>query len=151
MGLLDDAEDRRFEAERHRENSGRLAIASATFTSKGQGTWQHNKRVAFGATFTERPMVTYGAVCDIDDLADELNLDPEDVVLPLSSGYVSDWDQDDRGFYLGCWVAASVGFRHIDMAIAGGPVEAEAMPVIEHHFTFSAIGIKDIPPDLPDD
>lgn len=146
MALTDDLEHQRQEVDRHRENSGRLAQVHAVFESTGQGTTQHEKRINFELTFIEKPIVSYGCSIDMDALEDLLATDMEaevdDTPIPLSTGYVTAWDQDERDFYVGCWVAASVMFSPLSL------VSAEVMPVIEHNFLFSGIGIKDIPPEL---
>ena len=81
----------------------------------------------------------------MDTRADALGLDPDDVVpLPHCTPYVTEWDQDERGFYVGAWVAVVVSFGPLDT------VDIGAQPGIEHHFTFSGIAIKDIPIDLDD-
>lgn len=145
MTLLDDVDRRRERAARDVENSARLAHAYATFYSQGQGTIQHPKRVKFGVTFIEKPYVGYANVVDVNELADELGVeDTDDVPLPICTGYVIEWDQDDRDFYTGCWIAARVHFADADA------VPEDATPEIEHHFTFQAIAMKDVPTDSRD-
>lgn len=144
MTLMEDLDARRERAAQDKENSARLAHSYATFTTTGQGSIQHPKRVAFDTTFTEKPFVQHGCVVDVDALGDALGQDSEDVTLPLVTGYVTEWDQDDRDFYVGCWIGARVAFLPDDL------VDVEAQPSIEHHFTFSAIAIKDIPTDYTD-
>lgn len=139
--LLEEQERRREEVARHRENRARLAQSFAVFVTNGQGTNQYEERLPFALTFIEKPVVSYGSACDIEDLADLLGTDPDLTPLPLSSGHVVEWDQDERGFYTGCWVAVRVSFPSIDM------VDPTALTSVEHHFTFSAIAMKDIPVD----
>ena len=145
-GLIDEFDQLRREREmRDRENGARLAKSFAVFRTTGQGSHQYEERVDFGLTFIEKPVVAYGSFCDIDDLADVQNLeDADETPLPVTSGFVVNWDRDERDFYIGCWVAVRVNFPTID------EVDPEAMPEMEHHFTFSAIGMKDVPPDLTD-
>jgi hypothetical protein len=143
--LLDDLDRRRERANRDAENSARLAQAYAVFTTEGQGTNQFEERVSFGLTFVEKPIVGYASMCDIEELADILEVDVEEVPLPVCAGYVTHWDQDERDFYTGCWIAARVSFPSLDL------VDVQALPIIEHHFTFSAIGMKDIPPNMEDE
>lgn len=142
MGLLDDLDKRRGQVEITNENSARLAHAYGTATTTGQGTCQVEDSIEFGTAFVELPHVSHCSVVDIDDLSDLLGV--EDPPLPHVSGFVTDWDQDERGFYVGAWVAAKVSFDTLDA------VDIAAQPVIEHHFTFSAIAIKDIPIDVTD-
>lgn len=138
MGTLDDIDRRREEVARDRENSARLAHSYATFVTTGIGSIQYAKRVKFGLTFIERPIVSYAAQFDIDELADLLDIEnADDIDLPMCSGFVVNWEQDERDFYTGCWVAVRI--------------DADPVPMeIEHHFTFAAIGLKDIPPDATD-
>lgn len=112
MTLIEDLDKRRERANQNAENSARLAQSYATFITTGVGSYQHHKRVKFGTTFIEQPMVSYGCVVDIEALADALGYgeDSEDIPLPLCTGYVTEWDQDDRGFYIGCWIAVRVWF-----------------------------------------
>lgn len=145
MGILDDVDRRREREQQTRENSARMAQAYAVFHTEGQGTHQYEERVNFGLTFTEKPVVAYGSACDIDDLAELLDIeDSDDTPLPVTAGFVTQWDQDERDFYTGCWVAVRVNFPTIDA------VDPEALPYVEHHFTWSAIAMKDVPPDLSD-
>lgn len=134
-------EEARAELARHRENRARLAVAYARFDSDGQGTIEFETRVDFGLTFVEEPFPTYGAKVDLDALGDALGLDEDTTPpLPLSTGYVTEWDTDDRGFYTGAWVAATVWDP------SGTILDAD-IP-ITHYFTFQAVGMKDIPLDV---
>ena len=144
--FFDDLEQRIAEKEAIRENSARLASAYSAYKSTGQGSVQFARRTDFELTFIERPFVAYGAVIDLDDLADLLNLDPgDDIPIPLVSGFVTEWDVDERGFYIGAWVACRVQFP------TGTPaVPPDTAVKVEHHFTFQAIAMKDIPLDVRD-
>lgn len=145
MGLLDDVDRRRERELQTRENSARLAHSSAVLTTTGLGTHHFEERVEFGVTFIEKPAVAYGSACDVDAVADALELeDADETPLPLAAGYVVAWDQDERDFYIGCWVSVKVGFPWDDL------IDADVQPTIEHHFTFAAIALKDVPPDLTD-
>lgn len=157
MGLIDDLDKRRERAAQDGENSARLAQSYAVFKTVGLGTSQYEPRVPFGLTFTEKPVVAYGSECDVEELADLLPIgegatgaeDADDVVLPQCTGFVVDWDQDERGFYTGCWVGAVVSFPPSNRYPY--PDELNEVQVeVGHHFTFSAIGMKDIPPDQSD-
>lgn len=137
-------ENQRSEQARHRENSARLALAFARFETTGQGTIEFEERVDFGLTFIEEPFITYGCQIDLDNLGDQLGLDEKDTPpLPQATGYVTDWDTDDRGFYTGAWMAATV----YDPTLS---IPANVEILIDHHFTFQAVGLKDIPLDLTD-
>lgn len=137
-------EQARAELARHRENSARLALAFAKFESTGQGTVEFEERVDFGLTFIEKPYITYACEIDLDELANQVgSTEDETPVLPLVSGYVTEWDIDDRGFYTGAWMAAVV----FDPS---GVLPTDVQIVIDHHFTFTAIAIKDVPLDVTD-
>lgn len=148
MTLMDELERKRERATRDAENSARLAQAYAVFTSVGQGSTQYKKRVPFGLTFTEKPVISYAAEVDSDELRDVLEDyfegdPPEDdssLSFPQCTGFVTSWDRDERDFYVGCWIAANVrleGIPDVDVSVS-------------HHFTFSGIAMKDIPPDQED-
>lgn len=134
---FDALERRRAEISRHRENSARRAEVSAKFETVGAGAKEFEDRIDFGLTYTEEPHVAYGSALDLDHLAELLDLAPgTDPPLPLCSGMVTDWDRDDRDFYVGAWVAVRVFFPEA--------VTVDEL-VMSHYFTFSAIAIKDIP------
>lgn len=140
MGLLDDLDRRRETAARNRENSGRLAQAYFSFTSTGQGTLEYEERVDFGGViFTELPYVEDSAVVDTQVLKELVGR----VAMPQCTGYVTEWDSTEKeGFYSGCWVAVRVDFPLVEMLDYTLPV------VVDHHFTFTGNGIKDIEPEL---
>ena len=143
--MFEDLEYRRAEIERHRENSARLAQAFAKFQSTGQGSTEFVDVVDFGLTFIEEPFVSYGAQLDLDALSELMSVDPSVTPqMPLSTGYVTGWEQNDRGFYTGAWVAVTVHF-----ASASG-VASTVNVHMQHHFTFTAIALKDVPLDVRD-
>lgn len=147
MGWLDELDKRRGQVEITAENSARLAHAYGSATTTGQGTVQIEDRIDFQTAFVEMPYLSGDSLVDMDALADVLGLDPEvvdDIPLPHCSRFVVEWDQDDRDFYIGAWVAVKVSFDSLD------GVATDAQPVITHHFTFSAIALKDIPLDASD-
>jgi hypothetical protein len=138
--MSDYLEQRRAEVERHRENSARGAQAFAVFTATGQGSVEFPDVVDFGLTFVDQPMVSVGVVIDADELRDALELDEDaDLPIPVITGFVTDWDRDDRDYYTGAWCAASVYFPPAYLI----PTELE--PSFDMHFTFTATAIKDIP------
>ena len=138
---LDDLERQRAELDRHAENSARLAEAFARFTTTAQGSIEFGERVAFGVTFTEEPYMSYGAYIDLDELDDKMGNTPSSLTpqMPLTSGFVTDWDRDDRGFYVGAWVGVRVWY----------PYESGVSPDLDfsmsHHFSFKAVAMKDVP------
>lgn len=140
MAILDDFDNRRETDNRNRENASRLAMANAVFTTTGIGSVQYEDRVPFGLSFIEEPIVSYGSGTDVDDLADLLNLDDtDDVPMPITSGLVVNWDQDENDWYIGAWVAVRVWFPD--------SIDASIAIQVEHHFTFQGIATKSIPVD----
>lgn len=126
------------EQERHRENRGRLAFSSARAQSKGAGVFEFEERHDFGTVFVERPIVSYGAELDIDEIRRGLGVGDDALFeLPQSTGYVVDWDRTEKGHYAGAWVAVSV--RYPD-----DYTTAELMIQIFHSWMFAAIGIKEL-------
>lgn len=128
-------------AYRNRENRGRRAGVYANYDTTGQGALLFAKRIDFGLLYIHEPWVSYGARVDIDDVRDALGLEEDDAptALPLSSGFVTDYDIDRSGNYVGAWVAVSVSYPD---AI---PVDAQID--IRHYFSFEAIALKDVPFD----
>ena len=141
--FFDDLERRRSDIERNQENSSRVAEAFARFRSTGLGSIEFGERVDFGLTFIEEPYMSYGYYIDLDDLDNLLGNELGNATppLPICSGAVTDWDRDDRGFYVGAWVAVRVWF----------PYEANVWPEMEvemfHHYSFKAVAMKDVPID----
>src|SRR5689334_218491 len=125
MALLDDLDRRRETANRHRENSGRLAQAYASFTSTGEGTLEYEERIDFNIIFTERPFVSHTCVMDTASLKNLIGR----VVLPHVTAYVTEWDTDEKDFYTGCWVAVRVDFPMLEQVDYNTPV------VVDHDFT----------------
>lgn len=167
MPLIDDLESRRVEAERHKDNSARPAASYARFTTTGQGTIEHPDRIKFDLTFIEEPVMAYGNFVDIDKMHElQVTRNP---ILPVCTGYVTEWDVNDRGFYTGCWIAVRVYFGYEDFGIpitTVDPTQADVNTAlnetrkaavekmnqaeIQHYFTFQGVGIKDIPLDVTD-
>jgi hypothetical protein len=149
MGLLDELDARRERTQQDHENSSRLAQSYAEITTEGAGTTHIEKRIDFGLTFIEKPAVTYACEIDLDKLADAEDIaDSGDVELPTCTGFVIDWDRDERDFYLGAWVSITVYFPS---SISGsGATLPAGVPEIIHHFTFAAVAMKDLPVDNTD-
>lgn len=107
------------------ENSARLAFAWGTSTTTGPGAQVHEKSIDFGLTFVEKPMFAYGFVAiDVDF----------ETYFPQSVGFVTGWEQDARGLYIGAHVGVNV------LTSAGD--------ILEHHFSFIGTGMKDIAIDV---
>lgn len=138
MPLLDNLDRRREEAQRHRENSGRLCQAYANFESTGLGSFEFEDRIDFTVIFTEKPYVSYAAVVDTNGVKDLVGR----VALPQTTGYVTEWDTDEKELYTGCWVAVRIDFPVFEM------IDYETGVVVDHHFTFTGVAIKDVPPEL---
>lgn len=154
--LFEELEQQRADLDRHRENAARLAQAFAKFESTGQGSIEFDRRCTFDLTFIEQPYITYGCEIDLEELADLLGTGVADTPpLPMASGYVTDWDTDERGFYTGCWCAVSVHYAW--NSATGDTPELEqaqlellrvAKVYMRHHFTFTGMAMKDIPIDV---
>lgn len=126
---------------RHRENRGRLAHVFADYVSQGQGAVEFEERVDFGLTYIHQPWPTYGSSVDPDAVRDLLDLGPsDDVPLPQATGFVTEWDVDDRGLYRGCWVAISVLYPTYDANLP-----ADAQIEVGHYFLFTGTALKDVP------
>ena len=142
-----DLENRRGDVERHRENSGRLAQVVARYHSSGQGSIEFTHRVDFGLTFITKPMMQYGSEIDLDDLDERLDLDynkNQSPPVPLTAGYVTSWDRNSRGYYVGAFVGARVYYPPEDLIPRDFTVE------VIHHYRFTTVAMKDVPVDLTD-
>lgn len=115
--------DRERWREQNAENSARLAFAWGVSTTTGPGAQVHDKAIKFGLTFVEKPMFSYGFIIVSSD-------DFDAGYFPDSKGFVTDWEQDGRGLYVGAHVGVNV------MCLAGD--------VIEHHFEFKGTALKDV-------
>ena len=144
--MFEDLEVRRAEIDRHRENSARLASAFAKFETTGQGFVEFKDVIDFGCTFTEEPYPAYGSRVDLEALEDLLQqeavVDKAPPPVPITSGVVTEWDQDDKGYYIGAWVGVRVFFPYEDAVPLDLDVPAE------HYFTFTGVAIKDVPIDV---
>lgn len=141
--IVEELDDRRHLSDQVQENSARLAQAFATFDTTGQGSKEFDERCTFGVTFIEKPIVAYCSELDMDVLADMQNVEAGEMpILPITSGFVTEWDTDERGFYTGCWVAVRVYFPYEDLIDITMRVE------FTHNFTFSAVALKDVPVDV---
>lgn len=153
MELHEELSQHENERQRHRENAARLATVQSRYFTEGQGSVEFAERVDFDCTFVEEPFLSYGARIDLDALANLLNLGPEaDVPMPLTAGYVTEWDRDERDFYVGAWVGVRVHFPLV--LVLGSPTTPPApepevpatTPVeVTHYFSFAGIAMKDVP------
>lgn len=145
-----DMEKRRSEVNRHGENTPRLAQAWATWRTQGWGETAFPKCHNFDLTFAERPFVSYSNVILRNSL-DASTYDVDDVLVdtrfPRCFGGVYQWRQTSRGFYTGAWCYVVVETASAFVAA----LYPEPGYTIQHHFTFSGIGIKELPEyDLDD-
>lgn len=150
--MFEEQERRRSESLRHLENKGRLASVYARYKTTGSGTMTFSKRVDFGLIFIEEPFMSYGCSVDLDEIDNASDSGPEDdnddetYNLPQCTGFVTEWDQDERGYYRGAYVAVSI------LPIGAGTELVEFVGDLRHYFTFAANAIKDFPvPDVDDD
>lgn len=137
--MADGLERRRAEDARNYENRTRLAFADHSFNVSGAGIIEFPESARFELSFLKRPKVAFGVIMDMDELADQLDVDGTPP-MPLITGYVTDWDQNDKGFYTGAWCGVNVYWT------TPPPEDFE----FEIDFTFSGIGIKDIDPEVRD-
>lgn len=141
MTFKSDNPRRQAEMERARnaENKGRRAGVFAKYDTTGQGVVEFDQRLSFDLTYVQEPFVSYGCKIDTDALRDVLNLGSDDALpaMPLATGYVTDWDQDRNGNYIGCWVAVTVYYPPA--------LPTSAQIAMEHFFSFDAVALKDIP------
>lgn len=100
-GPLQAMEGHRAFVERTKENSARLASATAAIVSHGDGEFLIQDPVLFGCVFTEQPTVAYGYLLDDEEL-------PDDVPLPRASGFVRKWVRNADGYFTGAHVALTV-------------------------------------------
>lgn len=145
-------------AKMHAENKGRPAMTKVVFTTTGVGSVQFEDCADFDCTYIEEPVFSHGAVIDFDgweQLLEDENYQAQDgeggspTPLPTVSGFVTQWEQDDNGFYVGAWCAARVMFTydHPDPVTGLDPFEQIIsqhlqMPEIQHHFRFEGVAIK---------
>lgn len=140
MADFNELQRREAEIARNKENKARLAGVYAEFDTEGMGTVEFSDRINFGLRFVQKPFPAYAAEIDPDLVRDAVeDEDDGDVLLPQTSGFVTEWDRDEKGHYVGAWVAVAVTYPD------SIPVDAQ-IPVT-HYFTFTAVAIKEIPVD----
>lgn len=136
--MVEALERRRAEDARNYENRTRTAHASQTFEVEGSGVVEIPKVAAFGLTYIERPFVSVGFIIDLDELALAYDLNDQAVPpVPIITGFVTDWDLNDRGWYVGAWCGVNIYWT------TGPPPEPFPFQV---DFNFRGIGIKDVDP-----
>jgi hypothetical protein len=120
------------------ENSARLAQHYANYQTAGWGEFTDPHVIHFDATFYDEPWVSYGYSIDGDTLIDTR--------FPRACGFVYRWKQDERGYFLGCWLAFTVDTQ--------SPFIPSTVPdpgyTLIHKFVFTGRALKDIDPSLAD-
>jgi hypothetical protein len=127
------------ELARHRENAGRLAVCQKEWVTTGQGVVEVEDRFDFGLIFVDKPFPSFGCEIDPDDVRDVLALEPDVTppVLPQVTVYVSEWDRDERGHYVGCWVSIAVLYP--------APIPVDAQIAVRHGLQLQGLALKEIP------
>lgn len=126
--IVDAMEQRRGYIESLRQNTSRLAQSYNSCVTYGNGRLRLADEIEFHCTFIEQPVVAYGASVT-SELAEN--------DYPMCTGGVFKWRVDSRGFYVGCYVFVTVDCD-------------EDYPTVVHDFTFTGIGMKDLPDHLLD-
>lgn len=121
---------------RHQQNRGRLATSVSKFSSVGQGSFEFEDVADFDVPFIEEPWFSYGAQLDMDDW--EAEMGSETPPLPLTSGFVTLFERDASGLYVGAFVAVRVHFPDGDL------VPQQATPRVDHVFRFEAVALKSL-------
>lgn len=139
---LEDVARRDAERRRHRENKGRMAGVYTYASSTGQGYVEYDELIDFGLTYIEQPFVSVGHVLDLDELRVLLGMDADDpfVELPQCTGFVSQWEQDVKGNYIGAYLAVQISW--------GSGIPFDAQVEIQHSFSFHGVAIKSIPDEV---
>lgn len=135
--------------ERHRaaldrdaENRSREAWSAKRFDISGVGFAEFPKAASFGLAFLDQPFVTTGFVLDTDELRDALGVaDNEDPPMPMVAGFVTEYDLNENGFYVGAWCAVNIQW-------AVEPPDPELGFTFQVDFTWRGIGIKDVNPEV---
>jgi hypothetical protein len=129
-------EMRRRRVSQDQENSARLAQTFAFYTTTGWGEFKDPEVINFDCTFIHEPYIAHGYSTNGDKL-----------VLtryPRAWGFVFQWKQDNRGYYVGAWVATVVETQAFDIPTT----ELDPGYSIDHSFTFTGIAIKDLQVEL---
>lgn len=121
--------------EQARENRARQAFSWGRYESVGWGEWSYPDVLEFGVTFVREPIVTYGYSVEDSESLDRL---------PMSTGGVFRWRQNDKGYYTGAHV-----FVVVDQFVqpSDNPDYASQLPLVVHSFMFTETAIKDIDVD----
>lgn len=134
------SEIQRAALERNKENRARLAIVSGRFTAQGEGLAEFDDGVDFALAYLDMPYVMTGVHFDLDeaDLA-------EGTLPPQVTGFVTDWDQNEQGFYTGAYCAAVITWGTDGSSDVVIPDGFE----LQIDFTFAGMAMKDVDPQVP--
>lgn len=143
MGYFEEQLRQQATATRNAENRARGAAVFGSATSQGQGFIEWPDLIEFGLTFVQPPWVSCGHSLDADSIRHDLDLE-DDADLPplLISGYVTEWERDEHGFWTGAYVGATV---HFDTMAVPADFQVEVI----HMFRFEGVAMKDVPVTLP--
>lgn len=164
MSFFREQEIARRTSRMHAENHGRLAVNRARFTTAGWGSYEFEEIADFDATFIEEPTLSVGFQMEADEWREALedagyvasNIETEgtslDIPFPVVSGFVTTWEQDDNGYYVGAYCAASVQFvppfydpetlTYTGLALPPVDLSGQGLPAITHHFRFEGVALK---------
>jgi hypothetical protein len=117
------------------ENSTRAAVVEVRYISRGTGQHRITKPLTFTTSFIDEPRLTTGTGV-------VKNPDPDNWNDPIGAGGVYMWAKDSKGLYVGALVYVRVDMYAKDPFNTDDPPRAVRTC---HYFTFSGIGVKDIP------
>lgn len=128
--------------DRNAENRSREAWSAHRYDITGAGYAEFPKSARFDLAFLDQPFVNYGLVLDSDELRRVLNVaDTANPAMPTVTAWVTEYDQNERGFYVGAWCAVNVTWP-------GEPPDPEEGFTFQVDFTWRGIGIKDVDPEV---
>lgn len=142
MAFDDSSERHRAALERNLENKSRMAFSSHRFDVTGTGFTEFPDSAQFGLAYVSQPYVAIGYVIDSDEIRRVFSLGDDDPLpIPAITAAVTDWDLNERGFYVGAWCACNVSWPDTP------PPELENF-TFQVDFTWRGIGIKDVDPEV---
>lgn len=133
------SETQRAALDRNKENRARLAFTSHTFNVKTSaaagGLVEFPGCAEFGLAFINIPFLATGVHYDLD----EADPDETGALPPQITGFVTDWDQNELGFYTGAYCGVVVAWQ--------GPFTDDDF-TFQVDFTFNGLAMKDVDPDV---
>lgn len=122
--------------DRTKENSARLATAHTMYSSTGWGEFIFPDQFVFGTRFVSMPFMAYGF--SMDDTGPDI----VDTRFPRANGFVYRWQLDNKGFYVGAYLAVTV----FDQSpLISTTVGTHPNYVLDHHYSFFGIAMKMVP------